>query len=411
MRPVCSILSQLALETRAARRKRRLQAFRPPFRCALAALTTDCPPAEDLADTFPALLFALATGYGTAAARKTTVASLARGATLRDACSLLGLPFWTRRLPPEALLRPLPDLPADAEFSAIMLARVPAAPRECTVWLDRMTLALRLGGPDLAAWVAREPRLLPPLTGDDDFGWLLAWAWTSLTPRCPGHALLRGGWTPGIGWKRARDEIAIWRKRIELVGALAGGPRDPWFRNGHALGLDLVHLDTVEALIAESAVMENCLDQYAQHLVYGRVRVFSVRRDGKPVADVELTLRADEATVACIAQVRGPRNRRAPPVVWQAVHAWLGAQPFRPISAKPTLPAASREALRALWRPYVEHLDKIGLADCLAPPVMDGDRRRLRLRGPGARRGPADPPTAPELSDGLAPDVGRTNGS
>jgi PcfJ-like protein len=386
MRPVGSILSQLANESRAARLKRRTQAFRPRFRRAIAAVATACPAAEDLVDTFPALLFALATGFGCPSARKATLASIGRGGSLREASGTLGLPLWTRRLPPEALGEPLPEFPFDADFNALMVARVPDDARECAVWLDRLTVALKLGGRDLAMWVAREPRLLPPLTSDDDVRWLLAWAWTSLAPTSPGHALLRGAWTPSIGWKRARDEVAIWRKRIELVGALAGGPRDPWFRDGRALGVDIVHIDSVEALIEESSAMENCLDQYAPHLAYGRVRVFSVRRDGKPIADVELTLRSDEATMACIAQIRGPRNRRAPPFVWQAVHAWLGAQPFRPITATPTPPVASREALRTFWRAYADALTKLGLDDRLAPPMAVREGRRLQLRQPGPRR-------------------------
>ncbi|HEX4892136.1 MAG TPA: hypothetical protein VFV47_02535 [Hyphomicrobiaceae bacterium] len=363
-----------------------MTAFRPRFRRCIAAVATVCPAAEDLADTFPALLFALATGFGPASARKATLACIDRGSSLREACATLGLPLWTRRLPAEALAEPLPAFPLDADFAAIMVARVPEDSRECRVWLDRLTIALQLGGRDLAMWFAREPRLLPPLTSDDDIRWLLAWAWTSLAPTSPGRALLRAAWTPSIGWKRARDEVAIWRKRIELVGALAGGPGDPWFRDGRALGIDIVHIGSVEALINESSMMENCLDQYAPHLAYGRVRVFSVRRDGKPIADVELTLRSDEATMPCIAQIRGPRNRRAPPLVWQAVHAWLGAQPFRPITATPTAPAASREALRLFWRPYADALAKLGLEDRLAVPMAVREGRGGRLRQLAPRR-------------------------
>lgn len=376
MRPVSSILSQLTLESKKTRRQRRLQAFRPSCRRYIAGLTACSIAIEDLADSFPAMLFALATGYATQADREACLDIVERGGSLKDASNALGLPLWTRRLPPEALVQSLPPLPGDTEFASTMVSRMPENGRECAVWLDRMTLALALSGRDLALWVAREPRLLPPLTGEEDLSWLMAWAWASTAPATPGYDLLRGAWSPSIGWKRARDEIAIWRKRVDLVGALAGEPRDPWFQDAHVQGLDIVHLDTVEAFIAESQAMENCLDQYAAHLSYGRIRVFSVRRDGRPIADVELTLRSDETTMPCISQIRGPRNRRAPPPVWQAVHAWLGAQPFRTLAVVATPAAASRDAYRAFWRPYLAHLEEVGIAHRLGSPMAIREARR-----------------------------------
>jgi hypothetical protein len=369
MRPVSSILSQLALESRKTRRQRRLQAFRPSCRRYIAGLTACSIALEDLADSFPAMLFALATGYGSATHREACIEVVERGGSLKEASAALGLPLWTRRLPSEALVHSLPPLPGDSEFASTVVSRMPDNGRECAIWLDRLTLALTLVGRDLALWVAREPRLLPPLTGEEDLSWLLAWAWASAAPGTPGHDLLRTWWTPSMAWKRSRDEIAIWRKRVDLIGALAGEPRDPWFADGRVQDLEIVHLDTVESLIAESAAMENCLDQYAAHLAYGRIRVFSVRRDGRPIADVELTLRSDETTMPCISQIRGPRNRRAAPAVWQAVHAWLGAQPFRALSVVPTPAAATREAYRAFWKPYLAHIDEVGLAHRLGSPM------------------------------------------
>lgn len=367
-------------ESQAARRRRRMNAFRPPFRLDVARLTLNWPTIEDLADSFPALLFALATGYGDTPQREAAFEMLENGQPLKDVAAQLGLPLWLRRIPPEALQQPLPELPLDSEFASAMLGRVPEEPMECAIWLDRVLAAYKLAGRDFAIWGAREQRFLPPGTTEEDLQWLLAWVWASSNPRSPGHRLLRIGWSPALGWKRALDELSIWRKRINLVAALAGPPRDPWFENGHALGYDIVQLDSVEAFIAESAEMENCLDQYATHLGYGRIRVYSVRRSGRPVADFELTLRADEITMPSISQVRGPRNRRASPAVWQAIHAWLGAQPFRPLAATPTSPTASREAMRAFWAPYVMAIDQSGLADRLANPSMAVGGRRARPR-------------------------------
>lgn len=234
--------------------------------------------------------------------------------------------------------------------------------------------------------------MLPPHTGDEDMQWLLAWAWASLNPDFEGHRLLRGAWTPAIGWKRARDEVAIWRKRIDLVGALAGEMRDPWLPNASVSGLDIVALRTVDDFICESIAMENCLDQYAAHLAYGRVRVFSIRRDGRPVADVEVTLKADDARTPCISQVRGPRNRRAPPAVWQAVHAWLAGQPFRAVDVSSTSAQATREAFRRFWQPYVSAAEGAGLPPHVLARVLGRDARRAKpnMRAPAVVERMAD---------------------
>lgn len=400
MRPVSSLSSsQITIETKAVRRRRRLHSFRPQFRRQIEALTSASVALEDLADSFPALLFALATGYGTAAARAAALHAIGRGANLRECAAAAGLSWWMRKLPADALSRPFAALPSDPEFSLAMLGRVPDGPAECAAWLDRAMLAHEISGRDTALWLAREPRMLPPLTSEDDLHWALAWAWASRHPESPGYGLLRGRWTPSTGWKRARDEIAIWRKRIDLVGALAGSDRDPWFQDAQVKGLSFVHLATVDDFVAEADAMENCLDQYAAHLAYGRVRVFSVRRDGKPVADVELTLRSDETAMPCISQIRGPRNRRASPAIWQTVHAWLGSQPFRPLAAVATSSAATREAVKAFWKPYQAAIAAAGLQHRLVTPVGSRDARRSRGR-PAALRpatGRSEPPDAPDL--------------
>lgn len=399
MRPVSSLLSQFAIETSATRRRRRINSFNAQFRKQIAELTASSVALEDLADSFPALLFALSTGFGSSSDRQAAITAIDGGATLKESAVALALPYWMRRLTADALIRPLPVLPLDQEFASAMLGRMPDRPSECGAWLDRLTLAFEIAGRDLAVWIAREPRMLPPLTTEEDLQWAVAWAWASLTPTCPGYRLIRTAWHPAMGWKRARDEIAIWRKRIDLVGALAGPKRDPWFDDATVNGLEFKHLASVEDFVAEANAMENCLDQYAAHLAYGRIRVFSVRRDGKPVADVELTLRSDETTMPCISQIRGPRNRRASPAIWQTVHAWLGSQPFRSLTASATPGAASREAVKTFWKPYQAAIAAAGLSYRLTTPVGSREMRRGRTRVAVARAA-AVPSTAPASQEG-----------
>jgi hypothetical protein len=317
------------------------------------------------------------------------------GLPLKCAADALGLPMWLRRLPPEAFATPLPVMPTDSEFALAVTNRIPLRVEETAAWFDRIVYALRVVDRDFAIWVAKAPRVLPMSTSDEDFRWLTAWAWYSRQPGTRAHELLRRPWLPGISWKKARDEVAIWRKRIDLTATLGRGIRDPWFSDGHALGFDIVALRTVEHFVAESSAMENCLDQYAARLTYGRVRVFSVRRHGASIASLELSLRSDDVTAAAITQLRGPRNRRVATQVWQAVHAWLGGQPFKALSSQPSDPGSAREALRMLWQPYLDALEAAGVAERLRPP-LSGSLLAHRLRaaashGPGGERMPPLP--------------------
>lgn len=403
MGPGTSRASEPVIETVAERRLRRLNAFPQPYRKYIAGLTSCAPSVEDLADSFPALLFALATGYGTVRRRQSAFECVVAGQPLKQAAALLDLPLWLRRLPAQAFAQPLPLLPSDDEFTAAIINRVPDTSREATIWFERVVIAYRLVGRDFALWTVREPRLLPPHTSDEDLQWLLAWAWSSQNPGFAGYDLMRGAWSPVIGWKRARDEVAIWKKRIDLIGALAGGPRDSWFGDTSLLGFDIVALRTVHDYVAESVAMENCLDQYAAHLAYGRVRIFSVRKDGRPIADVEVTIKADDQTLPCISQIRGPRNRRAPPVVWQAVHAWLGGQPFRALDTSPTSAQATRDAFRQFWQPYVSAAEAAGLPAHVLARVLGKDARRAKSGEGGSAAVPAQLANA-ILRDDLLPE-------
>ena len=357
-----------------------MNAFRPPFRRHIATLTSVSPALEDLADSFPALLFALATGYGNPQAREAAFAAIVRGRPLKEAASAAGLPLWTRRLPPSALVEPLPSLPGDEPFAQELLPRIPHDPSDCALWADRLFGALRMGGRDLALWIGREPRLQSPATNDKSLQWIIAWAWASLTPDSPGHHILRAPWTPKCTLRKAIDEVAIWRKRVDLVGALADPRRDPWFEDGQAGPYEIRQLKTVMDFIEEATTMENCLDQYASHLAYGRVRIFSVRRAGESVATFEVTIRSDQAGDVAITQVRGPRNRRASAALWQTITLWLARQERRSLRCLPVPQATARAALARFWQPYRAALEAAGLHHRLGGIMYADDDLHLRPR-------------------------------
>lgn len=118
---------------------------------------------QDLATSFPALLFALTTGYATPERRRACLAAIVAGARLKTAAQTLGLPFWLRRLPAAALTGPLPELPDDREFALAVVPALPKSPDAMLPWLDFLSLADRLAGRDVCLWFLRNSRLAPPI--------------------------------------------------------------------------------------------------------------------------------------------------------------------------------------------------------------------------------------------------------
>jgi hypothetical protein len=76
--------------------------------------------------------------------------------------------------------------------------------------------------------------------------------------------------------------------------------------------------------------------------------------------------------------VRGPRNRRAPPAVWQAVHAWIAEQSLQVIDISSTSAQATREAFRRFWEPYVGAAEGAGLPPHVLARVLGRDTRRAK---------------------------------
>src|SRR5262245_63869628 len=103
-------------ESAEARRQRRLDTFHPFYRRLVRDFSNRASEIEDLAESFPALLFALSTGYGSTARRDRSLALVCSGAPLRQAADALGLPWWLRKLPPQAFVEPLPSFPAGEDY-------------------------------------------------------------------------------------------------------------------------------------------------------------------------------------------------------------------------------------------------------------------------------------------------------
>ncbi len=370
----------------AERRQRRLARFQPPWQKGIAGLTACAPELEDLAETFPALLFALVSGYATPAARARVSAMVAAGACLKDAADALELPWWLRRLPPDAFVAPLPKFPTDSDFALRIGNYLPRDACAARQWFKDVSIAQAAAGADYALWFARH--IKPNVLAEDAALMMGAWAWFSQHPGHLGHTLVRKRWSGEVSPRRALDEFSYWRRRLRLVDALGLGIEDCWLAEGTAGGLSFVPLRTVADFLDEAHAMENCLDQFADHLLTGHSVVFSIRRGDKRVACVEIGMHDAECTMPSIVQLRAPKNRRASPGIWQATFAWLGSQRLAPRKVRGSRTNAVRRATarQELWRPFLEHL--------AGTPYEASLRRWLLL--PARNRKPSGTSAAPE---------------
>lgn len=352
-------LPALSPEASESRLRRRIEAFPFGARPAVEAVAKRSSALEDLADSFPAMLFALASGFGRPEDRAATVDAVDRGLPLKEAARRLGLPFWMRRLPAVAFFSPLVNPPHDPELGARLVSLAPATRGVSTCWLERVLLAHHTGHPELALWAAQQFRAARPAAQSLTFLGVLAWAWFSLERNHPAAAFITTRWTPAIGAKRAVQEARLWQERLALSACLGSGIRDTWLAEGEVDGLSFVALRTAEDFVAEAAAMDNCLDRYADRLAGRAARVFSIRRDGRSIADIEIAPHDAEPGHPAIVQLRGPHNRRAPLEVWQAAFAWLGSQQLRLSDKRLVIRTTKATRLRrqiALRQPFLDAL-------------------------------------------------------
>jgi hypothetical protein len=341
-----------------ARRLRRIAAFNPECRRYIREFTSCSVQLEDLADSFPALLFALATGYGEEKGRQRSFEMVMAGAPLRAASDALGLPWWLRKLPASAFSDPLTILPADAETSLRLASLVPLDPTHCASWLQAVCEAHLAGGRDFALWMARHGLALGVALTDQRRAHLAAWVWASRNPGAAAHMLVRRPWSPDMGIKRVLEEFTAWSQRVALVEWLGSGRLKPWIPDAAVHGYHFRTLRSVEDFMAAAAALDNCLEQYADRLKTGACVVTLISKAGRPVACVEVAPHEAEGSMPSIVQLRGVRNRRAPLDVWQAVYAWLGQQPVEAFSPERLVPPATDriEMRRRLWLPYLAAL-------------------------------------------------------
>jgi hypothetical protein len=246
---------------------------------------------------------------------------------------------------------------------------VPGAAEGAREWLEDVTFASVISDQSFVLWVARQAHTVPASRRGVVFLMIAAWHWYATQPDTLGYRLVEQAWSPKMGLRRAREEMIRWRQRADLACLIGDGIESSWLKPGKANGFAFVPLMTLNDFLTESREMHNCLDQYGDRLGSGTVRVFSIRRDGRRIANVEVGPMSRERRRPAVVQLKATRNRPVPQAVRAAVEAWFDTQPISRLPMQPG-PVRSRKTEQAridFWLPFLVALpgDQRGILEAL----------------------------------------------
>ena len=132
-----------------------LKRFRPEIRDGVVQLARRHVRLAELAQSFPALLAALAWPRGEFDARPVIRGAIA-GAPLTSLADAARVPLWLRKVPAQMIVAPLPVLPDSAFVRHRIVNHLPKNARQAHRWFAAVSSAARWADEEFALWQARE---------------------------------------------------------------------------------------------------------------------------------------------------------------------------------------------------------------------------------------------------------------
>ena len=334
--------------------ERRLRRYHPRFQGTVHALAMRHSRIADLAASFPALLFALAVPRpGLDPAR--ALARVIDGRALAEAAADAGLPLWLRKLPPEALARPITRLPDGELFRRQIANHFPRSPKLAPTWLQTVADVAELANEPAAVWIARELVREPRRVNPDRLRLISLWAWFSGQPATFGHKLIERPWIPDMRIGPALAAADHWRTIVDLHVNLGRQPIvDMWLRPARVAGYDFLPLTSIASITEEAEAMKNCLNTYGDYLAHNGSRLWSVRLNGERVATLRIARRYRDPLLN-IVELKAAGNAEVPRELWWVAHQWLHMHDLSQIDMggrKWGTAPLDRPTWLSLWRPY-----------------------------------------------------------
>ena len=313
----------------------------------------------DLLYTYPAAAFVVAGHSGNPLERAQAKKLVEDGAGLRKVGKCLGLPNWTRKLPPETFSDAFGRLPASERFNRQIANLIPPATDEVGSWFLWVVKANALCDEAFALWIARQPIWAGIYDQPDVLVPLAAYVWFSQAEGAKARGLIEKPWGFNISLAKAVEAARSWIVRM-LLEDCKGGRHDTgrWFVPQRASGFRIVPLRQPAELADEGRRMNNCVGDYASAVAAGECMIYSVRRGNRHVATLEV--KPDNAMngAPIVAQLLGPHNEEVDAAITRAVHSWMGRQGRYPriIANNYALAGFDNTRWNELWAPYWEKL-------------------------------------------------------
>lgn len=362
-----------------------IRRFERSLRHRLRKLKAESPWLGDLLYTFPGAAVCIAAGRQPASRRQEAKRLVVEGRSLSQAAAALGLPLWTRSLPPEAFTGPLGDLPGGHDFARRIANCLPRRPEESAMWLRWVSYGSTVAGPEFALWLAREDFYHADPSGGTPILPLAAYAWFSSQPGTVGRNLMRRRWSPGMQFVIAVGEAAAWLDRVLLDYCLGWFDANGWYRDSAVGVYRFIPLLSRRSLEEEGSRMNNCVATYATKVSSGRCLIYSVRRGARRVATLEIV--TGRGGAPAINQLYGPHNTQPPCDVKWAVESWLAQRTKCPLGSPTDTPLrdaspAAAQRWREVWKPFRESRPE--LAAVLHSPAAGSAKLRKDLVELGA---------------------------
>ena len=335
--------------------ERRLRRYHPRVQGIVRSLAMRHSRIADLAASFPALLFALAVPRPWLDPAR-ALARVIDGRALAEVAAAADVPLWLRKLPPEALTRPIPRLPDGELFRRQIANHLPRSPKLAPTWLQAVADVAGIAHEQAAVWIARElARDKPQRVNHARLRLISLWTWFSCQPATFAHELIEQQWSPNMRIGPALAAAEHWRMMVALHLNL--GPRpiaEMWLQAASVAGYDFLPLASISAISEEAKAMRNCLNTYGYNLAHNASRLFSVRRDGERVATLRVACRYRDPLLN-IVELKSAGNAEVPRELWWAAHQWLHMHDLSQVNTgqlKWGTAPLERAIWLSLWRPY-----------------------------------------------------------
>ncbi len=304
-----------------------LERFSGRMRGRVAAFAAISARHADLLTSFPAAALAIIGRPASDGTRAEAMTLVADGEPLAAIASVLGLPLWMRKLPPEAFSQPLPQAfgaPVyDPAFASRIVTTCPPSSGRPDRWLQTVLEACAHGDGELAQWLGskrlfacRRVPALPVLP-------LVFYAWFSRHPEQPAAKLMFRPFDPKLGLGRAAMITRHWLMRVLQDLCLASETEPtPWTQIARIGDIEVVPLSTSGAIIDEGTVMGSCVGTYVVCVVAGDCRLYSIRDGDLRLATMEVRA-CESGGLPCIVQLKGPRNAPVSEAVSEVAADWL----------------------------------------------------------------------------------------